>query len=117
MKVLITGICGFVGSSLAKAWMDGFSAASKDTIVCIDADLCHNPENFPAMLEKIGEYDMVIGSRYLNNRYSMMEDKSKSAVYVSILGQLITRFATGFKESDTSHSFRMFKKKIGRAHV
>lgn len=99
-------------NSLAKAWMDGFSAASKNTIVCIDADLCHNPEYFPAMLDKIGEYDIVIGSRYLNNRIRMMEDKSFFAVYLSILGQFINRYVIGFNESDTSHSFRMFKKKI-----
>ena len=99
-------------NSLAKAWMDGFSAASKCTIVCIDADLCHNPEYFPVMLKYIGEYDIVIGSRYLHNRLSMMEDKSILAVYLSILGQYITRLATGFTESDISHSFRMFKKDI-----
>lgn len=99
-------------ASISRAWYEGFEAAAKKFIVCIDADLCHNPEYFPAMLEKMREFDIVIGSRYMHNRINMMEDKSKFAVYLSILGQYITRFATGFKEYDTSHSFRMFKKEV-----
>lgn len=99
-------------ASISKSWYEGFDAASKKIIVCIDADLCHNPAYFPAMLEKIGEFDIVIGSRYMNNRIGMMEDKSIFAVCLSIFGQFITRFVTGFEEYDTSHSFRMFKKDI-----
>lgn len=99
-------------ASLSRAWYEGFDAASKRIIVCIDADLCHNPEYFPAMLEKIGEFDIIIGSRYMNNRLGAMEGKFVLAVYVSVVGQFITRLATGFKEYDTSHSFRMFKKEV-----
>ncbi len=98
--------------SISKAWFDGFSAAEKENVVCIDADLCHEPRYFPLMLEKMDEYDVVIGSRYLKNRIGMIEDKSLFAIYVSILGQYITRLATGFTETDSSHSFRMFKKRV-----
>jgi len=102
-------------ASISKAWYEGFDAANKKNIVCIDADLCHDPEYFPAMLEKIGEFDIVIGSRYINNRLAMMEDKSMFATYLSMLGQFMTRLATGLKEHDTSHSFRMFKKDVFEA--
>ena len=99
-------------NSISLAWFEGFTRASKDVIVCIDADLCHDPEYFPAMLEKIGSYDIVIGSRYINNRYGMMEDKSFLSVSVSILGQFLSRSVMGFIESDSSHSFRMFKREV-----
>lgn len=97
-------------SSISGAWYEGFEAASKKVVVCIDADLCHDPDYFPGMLEKMGEFDVVIGSRYLNNPVNAMEDKSRFAIFLSVCGQFITRFVAGFKESDTSHSFRMFKK-------
>jgi dolichol-phosphate mannosyltransferase len=98
--------------SIARSWFDGFNLASKEVIVCIDADLCHDPAYFPQMLEKIGEFDIVIGSRYVNNRVGMMEDKHFLPIAFSILGQFLTRFVTGFKEYDISHSFRMFKKEV-----
>lgn len=99
-------------ASISRAWYEGFEAASKKIIVCIDADLCHNPDYFPEMLEKMDEFDIVIGSRYLNNPVNVMKGKSRFDVLLSVWGQFITRSVTGFKEFDTSHSFRMFKKDI-----
>ena len=102
-------------ASISRAWYEGFEAANKKIIVCIDADLCHNPDCFPGMLEKMNEFDIVIGSRYLNNPVNVMEGKSRFAVFLSVCGHFITRSVIGFKEFDTSHSFRMFKKDIFNA--
>jgi len=41
-----------------------------------------------------------------------MEGKSFFAIFVSEVGQVITKFCTGLTQADTSHSFRMFKKKV-----
>lgn len=98
--------------SLSRAWHEGFVASSKQNIVCIDADLCHDPAYFPGMLEKMGEYDIVIGSRYLAATGKVMKDKSPVAILCSKLGQYSTRFVFGFQETDTSHSFRMFRKEV-----
>jgi len=97
--------------SIARAWFEGFSLASKENVVCIDGDLCHDPNYFPPMLAKLDSYDLVIGSRYLD-RSMMVKDKSWLASYVSFVGQILTRFVTGFRETDTSHSFRMFRKTV-----
>jgi len=99
-------------NSIARAWVEGFTRASKENIVCIDADLCHNPKYFPVMLEKMVHHDIVIGSRYLTNRMEMMEDKSFIPVYLSVISQFLTRIVLRYKESDISHSFRMFKKDL-----
>jgi len=98
--------------SLSRAWHEGFQAATKSVIVCIDADLCHDPAYFAMMFDKMDEYDIVIGSRYLETRGKVMEDKSLLATLCSKLGQHATRFIFGFEETDTSHSFRMFHKKV-----
>jgi dolichol-phosphate mannosyltransferase len=97
--------------SIARAWFEGFDLATKENVVCIDGDLCHDPNYFPAMLARLDSNDLVIGSRYLD-RLARMKDKSLLASWVSFLGQFITRTVTGFKETDTSHSFRMFKKSV-----
>jgi dolichol-phosphate mannosyltransferase len=97
--------------SVARAWFEGFELASKENIVCIDGDLCHDPEYFPLMLAKMESNDLVIGSRYLDNSM-MMKDKSWLASHVSYAGQFLTRLVTGFPETDTSHSFRMFKRSV-----
>ena len=99
-------------NSIARAWYEGFDMASKENIVCIDADLCHDPKYFPKMLEKLENHDIVIGSRYLKRTIDAMKGKSTFAILVSAFGQHLTRFATGFFETDTSHSFRMFKKNV-----
>jgi glycosyltransferase involved in cell wall biosynthesis len=48
--------------------MQGFSFASGDVVITMDADLQDEPENIPLMLEKIDEgFDMVNGWRVLRN--------------------------------------------------
>lgn len=114
-KILIPSLKALIRkppASISRAWYEGFDAAKKSVVVCIDADLCHNPEYFPMMLDMIGEFDIVIGSRYMNKRLNAMEGKSFFAVYVSVIGQFITRLVTGFEVYDSSHSFRMFKKAV-----
>jgi len=98
--------------SIARAWYDGFDMAEKENIVCIDADLCHDPKYFPEMLETLHDCDLVIGSRYMESWKANMADKSLPAIYASALARFLTGFVTGFKETDTSHSFRLFRKEV-----
>jgi len=51
---------------LSAAVIDGFSSATGDVVVCMDADLQHDPTALPKMFAKIQQgSDMVIGSRYV----------------------------------------------------
>jgi dolichol-phosphate mannosyltransferase len=51
--------------SLGWSVIDGFTAAHGDVIVCIDADLQHDPAILPQMLEQLSRgSDLVVGSRY-----------------------------------------------------
>lgn len=98
-------------ASLASSWYEGFDMAQACCVVCIDADLCHDPNYFPAMLELMKTYDIVIGSRYSNHQ-NRMQDKSVLAAWLSIISQYLSRTVTGFNEKDISHSFRMFRKEV-----
>jgi dolichol-phosphate mannosyltransferase len=52
---------------LSSAVMEGFSAASGEILVVMDADLSHPPEKIPEMVSRIesGEAELVFGSRYV----------------------------------------------------
>ncbi len=99
-------------NSLARSWYEGFSRASKVNTVCMDADLCHDPRYLPPMLDLMDTCDIVIGSRYIEQGQHAMEGKSWHAIMASIIGQYLTRWATGIPARDTSHSFRMFRRQV-----
>ncbi len=53
---------------LGTAYITGFKWALEhgaDHIIQMDADFSHSPAYIPEMLEKIGDYDVVVGSRYI----------------------------------------------------
>ena len=55
------------GKGLASAVVAGASQAGFDVALVMDADLSHPPEKIPELVQPLlsGEYDMVIGSRYV----------------------------------------------------
>lgn len=53
---------------LGTAYVAGFDWAlhhGADAVVQMDADFSHSPAYLPDMIEKIGQYDVVVGSRYV----------------------------------------------------
>lgn len=48
---------------LSGAILQGAAAASHENVVVIDADLSHPPEVIPQLVERLGDHDMVVGSR------------------------------------------------------
>lgn len=53
---------------LGRAYVAGFKHALElgaDNIIEMDADFSHPPSALPAMVEKMAEYDVVVGSRYV----------------------------------------------------
>lgn len=51
---------------LATAAKAGIQESCGDVIVLMDADFSHDPQDLPALLWGVGEYDLVNGSRYLS---------------------------------------------------
>ena len=53
---------------LGRAYVDGFRRAlarGADLIVQMDCDFSHSPSHVPGFLERIRDYDVVVGSRYV----------------------------------------------------
>ncbi|MBF0286761.1 MAG: glycosyltransferase family 2 protein [SAR324 cluster bacterium] len=53
---------------LTSAVIEGFLLGKGESVAVVDADMQHDLRLLPVMLEHMGEYDIVIGSRYLEQK-------------------------------------------------
>jgi len=89
----------------------GIRNASGEILVTMDSDGQHNPEDIPRLIEKIGQYDMVVGAR--------MENKEGS-VHRNFANRIYNSFATylcGVKIHDLTSGFRAIKRDEARKFV
>lgn len=96
---------------LASAYRDAFKKAlaeKNDYILTIDADLSHKPEYIPNLLEKIKDYDLVIGSRNVTG--GGVEDWSLLRKIISKGGSLYSRIILGVNVKDFTGGFNMYRK-------
>jgi dolichol-phosphate mannosyltransferase len=90
-----------------------------DRIVQMDADFSHPPSALPAMLEEIGEYDVVMGSRYLDG--ITVVNWPIERILISYYGNWYVRMVTGLPIRDTTGGFRCVRReafeRIGLEHI
>lgn len=94
---------------LGKAYITGFKEVLKmdvDYIIQMDADFSHNPKYIPLFLKEISNCDMVLGSRFLNNKYPA------NTSILSILANFYVRILLGLKITDCLGGFKCFRKKV-----
>lgn len=101
-------------SGLGGAYIKGFNyAISKlhsDYVVEMDADLQHDPEDFPKLISKIKDgYDLIIGSRYVRGG-SVPQEWAIYRKAISYFGSLFTRVVLRIlKVKDFSSGFKVTK--------
>jgi glycosyltransferase involved in cell wall biosynthesis len=79
----------------------GARAASGDTLVFMDADGQHSPDNIQALLDKLDEgYDMVVGSRSWSGQAGVGRGVANT------LYNRVATWMTGFKVLDLTSGFR-----------
>jgi len=79
-----------------------------DYIVQIDADLSHNPEDVPQMVELLNEHDLVIGSRYCDG-ISVVRWPLRR-LFLSYGANLYSRIVTGIKIKDLTAGFKAWRR-------
>jgi glycosyltransferase involved in cell wall biosynthesis len=89
----------------------GFAKAKGDIIVTIDSDGSHRPEELSRVLTPIlkNKTDLVIGSRYLNQKD--VEARKLNAFGVKLFNLLIQMF-TGVFVTDSQSGYRAMKRDI-----
>ena len=91
---------------LGRAYVAGFKRALElgaDYIIEMDADFSHSPSYLPKMIEKMAEYDVVVGSRYVTggsvdknwSLYRKLLSWWGSRVYAPVILGLPVHDATG----------------------
>ena len=97
---------------LGSAYRNGFTMAldeGYDRIVSMDADFSHDPAHLPQFLEAIEHYDVVLGSRYLHGRVTVV-NWPISRLLLSYYANVYARFVTGLPIADATGGFKCFRK-------
>ncbi|GBU25365.1 dolichyl-phosphate beta-D-mannosyltransferase [Fibrobacteria bacterium R8-3-H12] len=98
---------------LGTAYVAGFKWALEkdcDRIFEMDADGSHSPQALNIFLKESETADLVLGSRYLNGKISVVHWDWKRLV-LSYCANLYTRFATGMPFYDATGGFKCFSRK------
>jgi len=99
---------------LGKAYIDGFKWAlghDYDLVIEMDADFSHDPNYLPVFLEKMGEFDILLGSRYYKGRIGVVNCDIKRLL-LSLLANYYAKFVTGVPVSDATTGFKCIRRKV-----
>lgn len=100
-------------SGLGKAYIDGFKYALQnkyDFIFEMDADFSHDPKYIPDFLKEIRNYDLVIGSRYLNG--VSVVNWPISRLVLSQFANFYARLITGLPLTDCTSGYKCYRRKV-----
>lgn len=98
---------------LGTAHIAGFRRALADgaqVIVSMDADFSHDPRYIPAMVDRMGECDLVIGSRYVRGggtRYCTLPRR-----VLSWGANALARVMLGLRARDCTAGFRCYRREV-----
>jgi dolichol-phosphate mannosyltransferase len=94
-------------NGLGPAYVAGFTWAAEHgyaVVVEMDADGSHPPERLPALLEALGDADLVLGSRYVPG--GSVIGWAAHRLALSRVGNLYTRWALRLPLADATGGFR-----------
>ncbi|KPK98796.1 MAG: hypothetical protein AMJ95_02315 [Omnitrophica WOR_2 bacterium SM23_72] len=95
---------------LGKAYIAGFKEALKsnpDYIFQMDADFSHNPKYIPLFLKEIENYDIVLGSRFLD-----IKGCPVNVTPFSVWANRYAKWLLGLKITDTLGGFKCFRRNV-----
>lgn len=98
---------------LGSAYRDGFRYAmdlGADLLIEMDADFSHDPTILPLFLEKSADFDLVIGSRYLNG--ISVVNWPLRRLMLSYAANAYTRLITGLQVRDCTSGFKCFRRSL-----
>jgi dolichol-phosphate mannosyltransferase len=98
---------------LGSAYREGFRRAldmGASYLIEMDADFSHDPAVLPLFLEKIADYDLVIGSRYING--ISVVNWPLRRLMLSYGANVYTRLITGLTIMDCTSGFKCFRRSL-----
>ena len=98
---------------LGTAYVAGFKYALThgfDFVFEMDADFSHDPKMLVKLLEKIEEYDLIIGSRYVSG--VNVVNWPLRRLILSYSANLYTRIITGLPVKDATAGFKCYRRAV-----
>jgi dolichol-phosphate mannosyltransferase len=99
---------------LGTAYVAGFKwglAHDFDYLFEMDADFSHDPEHLPMFLNTIEDYDVVLGSRYLHGRVTVV-NWPIGRLLLSYFANVYARWVTGVPIADLTGGFKCFRREV-----
>lgn len=94
---------------LASAFNRGIIESRGQVVGWMDADMCMPPSLLPAMVEKLKEFDIAIGSRYAEGG---KDDRAPLRVYASRMINWLARFVLGYDIRDYDSGFVVLRRSV-----
>ena len=99
---------------LGTAYLDGFKEGLKlpqiNYFMQMDADFSHDPKSLKDFRRTIKDYDLVIGSRYING--ITIVNWPLSRLMLSYLASVYVRFVTRMPVMDPTGGFKCFRREV-----
>lgn len=98
---------------LGSAYLAGFEKALEDGadyIISMDADFSHNPTDILRLLEKAKDYDLVIGSRYVQGGKFQVQYLNRKVL--SWLANILTRLLLHLSIKDCTAGFKCYSRRF-----
>ena len=99
---------------LGTAYVAGFRwaiAGGYDYVFEMDADFSHDPRHLPTFLAAVADADLVIGSRYLNRRVTVI-NWPMSRLMLSYFANVYARRVTGLKLWDSTGGYKCYRRSV-----
>ncbi len=98
---------------LGSAYVKGFKHAldcQYDCVFEMDADFSHDPDDLARFLEKIEDYDLVVGSRYVSG--VSVINWPMSRLILSYFANVYAKVVTGVPICDLTGGFKCFRRRV-----
>jgi dolichol-phosphate mannosyltransferase len=99
---------------LGTAYLAGFRWGIEqgyDWMFEMDADFSHDPAHLPAFIEALSQYDLVLGSRYLEGRVTVI-NWPMTRLILSYGANVYARMVTGLPVADATGGFKAFRRTV-----
>jgi dolichol-phosphate mannosyltransferase len=99
---------------LGTAYIAGFKWGLErgfDYLLEMDADFSHDPSHLPTFLSAIQDYDVVLGSRYLQGRVTVV-NWPIARLLLSYFANIYARRVTGVPIADLTGGYKCFRREV-----
>ncbi|HEX2210899.1 MAG TPA: polyprenol monophosphomannose synthase [Longimicrobium sp.] len=99
---------------LGTAYLAGFKWGLErgyDVLFEMDADFSHDPVHLPQFLDAIENYDLVLGSRYLHGRVTVV-NWPMGRLLLSWFANIYAGWVTGLPIADATGGFKCFRREV-----